>query len=115
MLTVYAKEVFIDRRYEYQQESNWCWAANAKNLVIGERSTSNRPTITQSEAVHYVLDQYGDEITDYNIQGTLSEVAEAAEYISEGDYGYQWVTSPFTFTNLYNLVNSFNSPAYMSM
>ena len=57
MLTVYAKEVFIDRRYEYQQESNWCWAANAKNLVIGERSTSNRPTITQSEAEHYVLDQ----------------------------------------------------------
>ncbi len=109
MLTVYGAEVSISRKYDYQEKSNWCWAANSRNLVTGERSTNNKPVITQSEAVKYVKGSIVNE------QGFLNDVVDAAEYINEGDYGYQLVTSPFSFTNLYNLVNSFNSPAYMSI
>ena len=109
MLTVYGAEVSISRKYDYQEKSNWCWAANSRNLVTGERSANNKPVITQSEAVKYVKGSIVNE------QGFLNDVVDAAEYISEGDYGYQLVTSPFSFTNLYNLVNSFNSPAYMSI
>ena len=95
---------YIDRDYEYQQSSNWCWVATAKNLVIGERPISNPPTISQTEAVIEIMGTAADD------QGSVADTIDAAEYISENQYGYQ-SSDVLSFETLRSLTETLASPA----
>ena len=97
----------VNRNYEYQQDTNWCWVASAKNLVIGERPISNPPTISQTEAV---IEVFG---YPANKTGKLDEAQTAAEYISEGQYGYGISENTIIFSTLKSLTETLSSPAYL--
>ena len=99
----------VDRNYEYQQDSNWCWAASAKNMVIGERPKNDPPTISQTEAVIEVKG------TPANVQGSMADAIDAAEFISEGQYEYISLArnSFFTLNNMKYMTDTAQSPIYL--
>lgn len=104
--TIYAADggqLLASSGFEKQEKSNWCWVACARNSVHHE--TSNHRT--QRAAVMHIkgtiLDWYPDE------GGTISEIEEAAEYISKDTESYTGVSATRSFSFLKNEVELSNA------
>lgn len=80
--------------FEIQEESNWCWVASALNSVHYE--TKNHRT--QKAAVLHLK---GSLLGEWypNVRGSISDVEDAAEYISKNTEEYTGinVTCSFSF------------------
>lgn len=88
------KANFIGRAYVRQEKTNWCWAASAENSVWAFM----QPAHTQREAVRKVK---GTSAIPYpNKPGSLSEIAEAADYICNNRESYYGVATTLSFQSL---------------
>lgn len=89
-----AEAYLIDKNYVPQEKTNWCWAASAENSVRAVM----KPAHTQKEAVKKIK---GTAINPYpNKGGSLKEIANAADYISNYNLDYYYVTTALTASAL---------------
>lgn len=81
----------LETEYLKQQKSNWCWAATAENAIIWEMS----PTRDQADAVKKIK---GSLLNPHpNESGTIYEMRDAAEYISNNTKSYTATNSTKSF------------------
>lgn len=73
-----ASKIYINKTWNMQQKSHWCWVACAQNSVKNLFGT----TVSQKEAVIHVLG------SDKNIGGTNAQTDKAAEYFSNNRLVY---------------------------
>lgn len=100
--TVYAEDYTFGLLSEYgfqkQEQSLWCWVACARNSVRFERSILR----SQKSAVRKIKGKV------VNTTGTITEIEEAAEYISYGNEDYDAIERTLSFINLKSQVKRGN-------
>lgn len=102
VVTVYAEDYTFgflsENGFQQQEQSLWCWVASARNSVRFERSILR----SQKSAVKKIK---GAVIND---DGAITEIEEAAEYISYGTEDYDAIDRKLSFANLKSQVKRSN-------
>lgn len=95
--TIYAADggvMLASSGFEKQEKSNWCWVACARNSVHHETSNHRTPKAAVRHIKGSLLDWYPDEA------GSITEIEEAAEYISKNKESYTGLNAVYSFTGL---------------
>jgi len=84
--------------FQQQEQSLWCWVASARNSVRFEKTILR----SQKSAVKKIKGSVIDR------DGTITEIEQAAEYISYGTEDYDAIEKNLSFSNLKSQVKRGN-------